>query len=231
MQTFHGEPEKWADFFYIFKEHAVKHRWSQKKRRNRLMECMRDKAVSYITTLPSEINGDYKRPRKALKRRFGKIDQPKTLRRQLLNIKQNEEETVDQFADYSYRMVMDAYPEAVNSMIEKLAHECFLNGCRDKAAAYAAMEKNPKDKHKAVKAMKKSMCNLRSTGRLLYHTRQVTFEESANVRQIMLPYSNQKNEDNIHGKVSISKAIDALDIAKQIGESIAQQIQKLVSKN
>ncbi len=128
---------------------------------------------------------------------------------------------MDEFANRTYQLIMDTYPDGTSLMVQQLSMEHFLGGCRDKAAAYAAMEKFPKDVYKALKSVKSSMCNLKTIGRTTVQARQVCFEEEVTVRQINPSVPT----------TTLPSAPDTNELAKQIGESLANQLQKLVCNN
>jgi hypothetical protein len=237
LLTFHGETERWPDFYFMFKEVSRSHQWSLEKRRNVLMECMRDKAISFVRTLPREKASEYQTLKKALCDRYGNITDKKTLRRQLVTLKQREDESVEQFADYVYQKVTDAFPRNNEDLTGQMAVEYFLGGCRDKLAAYATLEKEPQSITEAVRVIKTSMANLKATGRSGYHTRQVSFEQAPTrpleVRQITSPHRSQGREGRSvqFTESSDSKTNEGTELVKQLGESIALQLQKLVDSS
>ena len=79
-------------------------------------------------------------------------------------------------------MALDGYPLAERRTVEQISTEAFLRGCRDKDAAKAAMEKEPKSIHKALKYVKASIANHRAIfGGKYYPHRQVTFSDEADI--------------------------------------------------
>ncbi len=60
MQTFQGEPSKWRAFIYQFRGMAKQCHWTQRQRRDKMLECLKEKAIEYVSNLPTSIRCDYK---------------------------------------------------------------------------------------------------------------------------------------------------------------------------
>ena len=114
--------------------------------------------MDFISTRPERID-DYRRLVKDLQDRFGRKDKPITARRKLLTLRQAENMTLEQFADESMKVAMDAHPEGTDRTKEDAAIDAFLKGAKDKQAAEAAMDKNPRSLRKAVQYMKTAAAN------------------------------------------------------------------------
>ena len=69
------------------------------------------------------------------------------------------------------------WPEDV---LQEVTVDCFLRGCRDRAAAYAASERKPVTLYAAMRDVEDSAVNLKAFGRSTVMTRQVTFAEEVN---------------------------------------------------
>lgn len=193
MPTFHGTPKKWRSFISNFKDMSIRYEWSEKERRLNLLALLRDRAVEFKDNLPRAVVADYRSLKKALHDRFGSTEEPKSIRRHLWTWRQNDEETVDEFADRTYRQCMDAFPKANSEMLDILSVEYFLGGIKDKAASFSAMDKEPSNLYKALKQVKVAMANLKAVGKS-YQSRQVTFEDEVCVRQVKPPAPNSASE-------------------------------------
>ena len=124
---------------------------------------------------------DYKALRKALKQRFSKKDEPVSARRQLQFVRQQEGESLGEFAERVHFLVMDGYDRCENSVIDQIGTEAFLCGCRDKDSARHVIEKNPCSINKAVKLMKSTLANQKAiygTRSPNFAHRQVSFEDT-----------------------------------------------------
>jgi hypothetical protein len=141
------------------------------------MCCLRGKAVDYVKTRPERVTRNYNRLSQDLTKRFGKKDPPTTARRQLSALQQGESEELDEFADKVIELALDAYVDATDNVIQDIAVDNFLKGCKDKPAAEFAMAKNPTSLRKAVEFVKTSVHNRKALyGNKSFTTRQVSFE-------------------------------------------------------
>ena len=70
-----------------------------------------------------------------MKSRFGRRDFPHTLRRQLQDLKQQKEGTLEEFAARTQEMATDSYPDNPDEFVEIVATDAFLKGCSDPAVA------------------------------------------------------------------------------------------------
>ena len=151
MTVFKGD-KTWDSFIFQFERVADRCGWSSRKQAEKLVDCLGGKALEYVREL--QLEEDYKRMKRKLAKRFGVKDAPITVRRQLQFLKQEDNETLEEFSQRVHFLVMDGYPGALESTIEQIAVEHFLKGCIDHRAASVAMNKNPTHIHKAVKYTK-----------------------------------------------------------------------------
>ena len=176
MQTFGGKPGEWESFIFHFKRVASFNHWSDKEKRDQLLACLRGKAVSFIQSKSKRTCQSYDGLKKTLDDRYGVQELPSTARRQLGSIRQEENESIEEFADRVLVKAMEAFPDVKSRVLQEMATDSFLRGCRDKYAAYAASEKKPENLHQAIQEVRDSITNLRVFGRVGLSTRQVTFE-------------------------------------------------------
>ena len=73
--------------------------------------------------------------------RLGNKDLPHSIRKQLQDVKQNVEESIEELTGRVQEMATDGYSEATEDIVELMAVEAFLKGCNDKKAGLAAMDK------------------------------------------------------------------------------------------
>lgn len=76
-----------------------------------------------------------------MSQRFGNKDLPHTIRKQVQEIKQNPEESIDEFAERVQELATDGYNEASENIAEMMTVDAFLKGLSDKQVALSAMEK------------------------------------------------------------------------------------------
>ncbi|CAC5415896.1 unnamed protein product [Mytilus coruscus] len=181
MQVFTGRGFlTWEAFIYQFERTAGRRQWENRKKVCRLLDCLADVALEYARKV--NIDDDYKALRKALKQRFSKKDEPVSARRQLQYVRQQDNETLEEFAERVHFIAMDGYDKCNNSVIDQIGTEAFLRGCKDKEAARHVIERNPESINKALKIMKTSIANQKAiygSRSPNFAHRQVSFADSA----------------------------------------------------
>ncbi|CAC5415783.1 unnamed protein product [Mytilus coruscus] len=191
-----------------FERTAGRRQWENKKKVCRLLDCLADVALEYARKV--NIDDDYKALRKALKQRFSKKDEPVSARRQLQFVRQQDSETLEEFAERVHFIEMDGYDKCDNSVIDQIGTEAFLRGCKDKEAARHVIEKNPESINKALKIMKTSIANQKA----IYGSRSPNFAH----RQVSFADSAGKS----HDKESTSTVNSPLEKEERtIGKSLA----------
>ena len=181
MQEFHGESAKWISFKFQFEQAARSFRWDDKTKLDRLVACLRNKAVEFVQRRPKSTLKDYKKLMKELQRRYGQKDPPSTSRRQLSYVKQEENEDLDDYAERVHQLVLDGFPGVDKVNIQILAMDAFLKGCSNKFAALAASGSKLRSLQHAVRKVKGSIHDQKSIGKPQYQVRQVNFEEKSPV--------------------------------------------------
>ena len=179
MQEFHGEPVKWISFKFQFEQAAQSFRWDERTKLDRLVACLRDKAVEFVQRRPKSTLKDYKKLMKELQRRYGQKDPPSTSRRQLSYVKQEENEDLDDYAERVHQLVIDGFPGVDKVNIQILAMDAFLKGCNNKFAALVASGTKLRSLQHAVRKVKGSIHDQKSIGKPQYQVRQVNFDESS----------------------------------------------------
>jgi hypothetical protein len=67
--------------------------------------------------------------------RFGRKDLPHIIRRQLQDLKQEQDELLEEYAERAQEMSTDGYPDTPEEFVEIIAIDAFLKGYTDKKAA------------------------------------------------------------------------------------------------
>ena len=179
LPTFHGKQPDWQGFLFQFRELARAGKWSTREKHDRLLACLKGKAVAYIQSRPRSEQRDYYTLRDTLNKRYGLVELPTTARRQLQSLKQEETETLDDFADRVLIKAAEGFPDVSDQVLQGLAVENFLRVYRDKAAAFTAAEQNPDTLNEAMQDLRSASANLKAFGRSSsVAVRQVTFKES-----------------------------------------------------
>lgn len=84
------------------------------------------------------MQNNYERLKEKMHRRFGRRDAPITVRRQLLELKQYDDEDLEEFAERALELATIGHTRATEYVIEDIATEAFLRGCIAKLAALTA---------------------------------------------------------------------------------------------
>lgn len=184
LPVFNGASGTWRPFIFQFKEIAKMNEWSKKTRLERLLGSLSGNAIKFVERLRKDKRRDYKKLLKVLRKRYGASDPPSSVRNQLYDSAQGEEEDLDEWADRVLALTLDGYPGASEDMMESLAVEQFFRGCRNGNAALA-VSNSRKGKNltlsRALKKMK-DYCHsqriLLSKSRSSFQTRQVTFGDN-----------------------------------------------------
>ena len=99
MQTFDGRAHDWKGFIFNFPQVARQMKWSYREKRDNLLTCMHGEAAAFLQGKPKEVRGDYHSLRDVLARRYGMVEPPTTARRQFNALRQEEGESIEDFAD------------------------------------------------------------------------------------------------------------------------------------
>ena len=161
LDTFDGDSSKWNGFYFHFKEASRAARWSEREKRHQLASCLRGRVVDYIKTRPREVRRDFKRLVKDLKQRYGRKESESSMRRDLQNIKQDEHEQIDDFADRVLALTFNCFPGSKEKLVQSMAVDAFFRGTRETRAACFASEKEPKTIPHADRCLKSSIQNCR----------------------------------------------------------------------
>jgi len=87
MATYDGKTD-WRPYFLQFTHIANRYKWSPEQRLDKLIECLRDKALKFYSVKTKTVQENYDQLCKKINDRFGRKDMPHILRRQLQDIKQ-----------------------------------------------------------------------------------------------------------------------------------------------
>ena len=155
MSTFDGIGKpSWESFIYQFERTANRRHWRNRRKTGRLLDCLKDIALEYARKVNKD--DDYDSLRKKMERRFSEKPEPVTARRQLQYVRQQETESLEDFAHNVYVLALDGYEQCEDEALEDIATEAFLRGCKEKDEAMKTMEKNPVTLSKAIASKSES---------------------------------------------------------------------------
>jgi len=177
LGTYDGKND-WRPYFVQFEHIANRYEWSDRDRLDKLIECLRDRALKFFALKQKTIQDNYKAICKKMEERFGRKDLPNVVRRQLQELRQQPEETLDEYAERAQDLAADGYPNTPDGFIQIVATDAFLKGCIDKKAALSAMDKDPENLDKALQFVKSAVTNQRVImGNRRPDIKRVTFED------------------------------------------------------
>ncbi|XP_061189157.1 DNA ligase 1-like [Saccostrea echinata] len=192
LATYDGKSE-WRPYFTQFNHIAKKYKWNDSDKLDKLIECLRYKALKFYSSRAENVQQDYKLLCQKLKERFDKKDQPHIIRRQLQEIKQNPEETIEEFAERIEELAAEGYPETPEFFKNTITVDAFLRGCTEKRAALVTLDKDPQTLDQAINYMKSSITNQKLIMGPKKEIKSVTFE-------------NMKSDDSPSKDISIRMA-------------------------
>ena len=99
LPVFDGKAVEWRGFIFQFRKLAKSGRWTVREKRDRLLGCLRGKAITYVQSRPKAERRDYDALKDLLNQRYGIMELPATARRYLQSMRQEEAESLDDFAD------------------------------------------------------------------------------------------------------------------------------------
>ena len=220
MQTFDGKSIEWGPFIFQFRKMAKAGKWSDREKRDSQLACLRGKAIAYIQSKPKSCRSHYKALRDLLDQRHGMLELPSTARRQLVAMRQEEGESLEDFADCVMLKTGEGYPGVPEETLQSLATAAFLRGCRDRNAAYATSERKPENLHVAVMEMRDAAANLKAFNRVGVSARQVRFADSDGEEERGREKSRKQYEDK---KVSIAGE-DPVAVMKYLVELLKKNL-------
>ncbi|CAG2209805.1 unnamed protein product [Mytilus edulis] len=157
---------------------APKYKWTPQHRLDKLIECLRDKALKFYSVKAKGVQEDYDKLCNKLNERFGRRDLPHIIRRQLQDLKQDQDETLEEYTERTQEMATDGYPDTPEAFVEIVAIDAFLKGCLDKKAALTAMDKNPTTLDESMQYVKSAITNQRIIlGAKRVEMKRVTFDD------------------------------------------------------
>ena len=183
LQLFSGDPASlsWSSFFMKFDRIARRKGWSDDKKLDRLYDCLTDKALEYAAR--SDNKDNYDRLTQELALRFDLKDEPIAARQRLYLAKQDDDETLEAFLQRILTITMDGHKNEKSALIQQVATESFLRGCKHKDAATTVMNESPATIHDACKRIKTILANKKAIGgsKVSFQERQFTVAEETRV--------------------------------------------------
>ncbi len=166
METFHGERSKWNTFIFKFEQLAELWGWSPLEKLQRLIVCIKDRAVEYLETRPLFVLRDYRLLVADLNKRFKQKTPARVCRHQLEFIQQGKEEDMHDFSDRVYKLAVEGYPGENTQSIQSIAVDAFFCGCNNKLAAMTVMGRKPQTLSQAVCCLQSAIDDQKFLGKV-----------------------------------------------------------------
>ena len=151
---------------------AKRHQSDDDTKLAKLVEALEDKALTFFSNLPSNIQVNFELVRKKMNNRFMPQEPAITIRKQLQTIHQNTEEALEEWAERCQQCAYDAWGKISPEVAEQAATEAFLGGVIEAEAACTVLEKDPQTVDEALEFLKKAVhshkalcCKFRNTQR------------------------------------------------------------------
>ena len=85
-----------------------------------------------------------------MEERFGCKYLPNVIRRQLQELRQFPEESLEEYAERAQDLAVDGFPGTSDDFIQIVIADAFLKGCHDKQTSLTALDKDPDNLDRAV---------------------------------------------------------------------------------
>ena len=151
---------------------AKRYQWDDDTKLAKLVEALEDKALTFFSNLPSNVQVNFGLVRKKMNNRFMPQEPAITVRKQLQTIHQNTEEALEEWAERCQQCAYDAWGKISPEVAEQAAIEAFLGGVIETEAAFTVLEKDPQTVDEALEFLRKAVhsrkslcCKFRNTQR------------------------------------------------------------------
>ena len=151
---------------------AKRYQWDDDTKLAKLVEALEDKALTFFSNLPSNVQVNFELVRKKMNNRFLPQEPAITIRKQLQTIHQNTEEALEEWAERCQQCAYDAWGKISPEVAEQAAIEAFLGGVIEAEAAFTVLENDPQTVDEALEFLKKAVhsrkalcCKFRNTQR------------------------------------------------------------------
>ena len=136
---------------------AKRYQWDDDTKLAKLVEALEDKALTFFSNLPSNVQVNFGLVRKKMNNRFMPQEPAITVRKQLQTIHQNTEEALEEWAERCQQCAYDAWGKISPEVAEQAAIEAFLGGVIETEAAFTVLEKDPQTVDEALEFLKKAV--------------------------------------------------------------------------
>ena len=168
---------------------AKRYQWDDDTKLAKLVEALEDKALTFFSNLPSNVQGNFEVVRKKMNNRFLPQELAITARKHLQTIHQDTDEALEEWAERCQQCAYDAWGKISSEAAEQAAIEAFLGGVLEAEAAFTVIEKDPQTVDEALEFLRKTVhsrkslcCRFRNTQRKVRTVSIVPDSVTAEVR-------------------------------------------------
>ena len=136
---------------------AKRHQWDDDTKLAKLVEALEDKALTFFSNLPSNVQVNFELVRKKMNNWFMPQEPAIIIRKQLQTIHQNTEEALEEWAECCQQCAYDAWGKISPEVAEQAAIEAFLGRVIEAEAAFTVLEKDPQTVDEALEFLKKAV--------------------------------------------------------------------------
>lgn len=138
---------------------ASQYKWDERQKVYRLGEALRDDALDYYVTLPESYRKSYKKLVDRMTSVFGVSNPPNSVRLEIASLKQTQDESLEEFARRTRKLVNAGYQVSSTEVINHVARDSFVKGVRDKTALIVALNRNPESLDEVYEYMREAVHN------------------------------------------------------------------------
>jgi len=127
----YDENNDWKSYYLQFEDTANRFEWNEEQKLDNCLLCLRGKALKFFSTRPVSIQKYFDQLMEKMNQRFGKKDLTHSIRRELQEVKQNLDESIEEYAERVKEMATYGHIDAPEDIIELMAVDAFLISCID----------------------------------------------------------------------------------------------------
>ena len=179
---------QWKSFYLQFKTYCNLKDMSDQQKAKQLCLSLKGKALDFYSCQPETVQDNFHRIVTKLEQRFGKKDLPETLRLQFSLLRQNVDESAEEWADRVQRLALEAFIDLPETFMNSEIIRRFCQGCLDKETAQYAADRCPTTIEEAIRLVKRHVQNSKA----IYGSKKA-------VRQLSCSSCNERYEcDDTH---------------------------------
>ena len=146
------EGEHWIGFITQFELVAKNFDWSEAEKLANFAMSLKKGAAEFYSILSTMKEQDYEWLKNKFQHHYGGTDSATTIRYELLQTEQKEDESLEEYLARLQKMVVASFPdESKREACSPFFVDAFMKGCRNKGAVLSAAEKHPKTLEEAYK--------------------------------------------------------------------------------